>query len=141
MENSEYSYDDEFEISKSPEKDKPAAPVQDTKQYLEKQIAEKDKDALFRHTQEEKEKAMKQAKGETKLSSDAIVKEKLKDLQLEGGSRSRYVETKGVSDQIKTLNMSEAAKVRANIQRELQAKENREYLDYIEDLLTESNET
>jgi hypothetical protein len=83
---SEYSVDEDFSVSGSLEK-KPAGPTT-TKDYIANKTGDNGKtgSALFKHSKEDKEAAAKKTKDEIQVSSEAIVKDKMKDLQLEGGS-------------------------------------------------------
>ena len=67
-----------------------------------------------------------------------MVKKTTKDLNMEGGqkmNRQECEDLKQVNDKLKKLNKEDAAKVHANIQGELNKGENKDYLDYIEDVL------
>ena len=61
---------------------------------------------MFKHTDEEKKEAAKQAKGDIAVSSEVIVKDKMKGIKMEGGSKINPRETEDlylVDDNLKKM--------------------------------------
>lgn len=81
------SYDDDFDLEDSgaANKGKPgaASKAPSTKEYLTELISNNNaSSSMFTHSQEEKLKSVKDARGQLQASSDALVKEKAKNLKL-----------------------------------------------------------
>ena len=71
-----------------------------------------------------------------------MVKDKITGLKLEGGSKinpSQKEDLKLVDDNLKKLSKEDATKMHQNLQNELNQVDNKDYLKYIEDMLTDSN--
>ena len=119
-----------------------------TKQYLAQQIAERERKngsaSLFPHSAQEKVEAMKLAQDELHVSSQALLNEQIKNLNIDPRSKkagANDADLMLVDDRLKGLSKTDAEKLKESISNQLTnaQKGDRDYLQHIDDVLTDSS--
>jgi len=127
-----------------------------TKEYLAGRIAEREKDpsalstsqkSLFQHTQHDKVEAMKIAQGELQATSQGLLQERMGEMRIDPRAAGAAGADGGllVNDHLRNMSKKDLAKMNQSLGASLQKmtgdKNDKDYLQYMEDVLTDSSQS